>query len=87
MSEDEIKVGPLLRATKREQGGYNLTYENGVHMGELLMDVDGCYKYFPVLRGGYWDAPPLREIADMLDHLNKDWDEHVQKYFDKGVEE
>jgi len=80
MSEanDEIHLSTLLCATKREGGGYNLTFHNGVHMGELLMDVDGFYKYWPVQRAGYWDAPPLRAIADLLDHLNAEWDAKMQ---------
>ena len=77
-SSDEIRLSTLLYATKREQGGYAVTYYNGVNMGTLEMDVDGYYKYWPVQRAGYWEAPPIRAIADLLDHVNAEWDAKVR---------
>ncbi|MEO5344672.1 MAG: hypothetical protein H7842_15395 [Gammaproteobacteria bacterium SHHR-1] len=78
-AKDEIRLSALLCATKREQGGYAVTYRNGVDMGALEMDVDGYYKYWPEQRAGYWDAPPMRAIADLLDHVNAEWDAQVRK--------
>jgi len=75
----KIRLSTLLYATKREEGGYNLIFYNGVYMGEVLKDDDGFYKYWPVQRAGYWDSPPLRAIADLLDHLNAEWDAQIQR--------
>jgi hypothetical protein len=78
-SADEIRLSALLYATKREEGGYSITFHNGVNMGTLEIDVDGYYKYWPVQRIGYWDAPSMRALADLLDHVNAEWDAQVQK--------
>lgn len=49
----------------------SLFYSNGVKLGDVLCDVDGEYKFFPVPeRGGYWDALVMRQIADFVDALN-----------------
>lgn len=77
-AKDEIRLSALLCATKCDQG-YRVMFHNGVDMGTLEMDVDGYYKYWPVQRAGYWDAPPLRAIAELLDHVNAEWDAQVQK--------
>lgn len=59
--------------------GVELFYENGVKLGEVLCNEDGYYDFWPELRGGYWSAPVLRQIADLLDAKNQLWDEQVQK--------
>jgi hypothetical protein len=78
-ANDETILSGLVCATKREQGGYAVTFHNGVDMGTLEMGVDGYYKYWPVQRVGYWDAAPMRAIADLLDHVNSEWDAQVQR--------
>lgn len=72
--------------TYKEKGSYgtlNVFYSNGIFMGELYMEVDGFYVYEPVLRGGFWEAYVLREIADKLDELNKPWQQNIDDYFSK----
>jgi len=59
-----------------------LYFDNGVKLGEVFSDVDGYQKFWPELRGGYWDTWVLREIADYVDSLNKEWDEQVRKDLD-----
>ena len=51
---------------------------NGKHIGDLDILDDGYYRYFST-GNGYWDAWSMREIADKLDELNKEWDEVVRK--------
>lgn len=51
---------------------------NTCHCGQLCVEVDGYYYYWPTTRGGFVDAHFLRQIADKLDELNKDWDAQVQ---------
>lgn len=60
--------------------GGKVLYENGVHLGDVVMDVDG-YRYFwpDMSRGGHWGAHVLREIADLLDELNEAWDAEVRE--------
>lgn len=43
--------------------------------GELYIESDGFYVFDPVAgRTGYWPAWMLRNIADKLDELNKEWE-------------
>lgn len=49
-----------------------------VYIGEVERDLDDYFVYWPFLtRTGFWEAVPLRAIADKLDELNKEWDEQV----------
>lgn len=61
-------------------------YRNGVLLGDIEVGEDGYYVYWPILKAGYWTAEPMREIADYLDEMNKDWDKQVQDW-DKQVQE
>ena len=79
VANDEIRLSDLLYATKRELGVYAVTFHNGVNLGTLEMDVDGYYKYWPVQRIGYWDVQLMQAIADLLDHVNAEWDAQVQE--------
>jgi hypothetical protein len=82
--KNEIRLNVLLCATKHKQNVYNITYYNGVHLGTFERDVDGYYKYWPVQRQGYWDAEPMRAIADLLDHLNAEWHAQIQNDLNNG---
>lgn len=53
---------------------YDVIHENGVKFGELYMEVDGYYVWDSLGGRGYLEAHVLRNIADKLDELNKDWD-------------
>lgn len=82
-AKDEIRLSDLLCATKREQGGgYNVTYYNGVDMGTFEHGDDGYLYYWPSKREGCWSAAPMREIANLLDHLNAPWDAQIQRDLD-----
>jgi hypothetical protein len=70
----------------RKDGGYLAVYKNGVSLGDLDCDLDGYYNFFPENRSGYWPAHVLRELADKLDALNKEWDQKVRAYH-SGEEE
>lgn len=56
--------------------GHGIVFENGVCVGEALVDVDGYYKFWPVLKSGYWEEGTLRALADFLAKLNAPW--HAQ---------
>jgi hypothetical protein len=53
--------------------------EKGKVLGTFEMDVDG---YFYFWRNenlkGYDSSDLLRKIADKLDEVNKEWDEHLK---------
>lgn len=43
-----------------------------------FVTIEDGYKVYWVENRGYLTASQLREIADELDRLNKDWDEQVK---------
>ena len=69
-------------------GRDNIVYAFGgfkeVRIGELVMMESGYYEFFPDLeRGGYWSTWMLRDIADLVDGTNAEWDARVKR--DVGV--
>lgn len=53
---------------------------NGKYIGDFIMDVDGYFYYWrDVSLFGASSAHILREIANALDGVNKDWDEHLKE--------
>lgn len=42
-----------------------------------LMLEDGYWYYDPPREVGVFNANSLRQIADLLDEMNKDWDEQI----------
>lgn len=48
-------------------------------IGLLYLDVDGYYYYEPNDGGGTFASNHLRDIADLLDKINKPFDERVKK--------
>lgn len=61
-----------------EDKGYELYYNNGVLLGDVIMEVDGYYTFWPEGHGGYWEAHMLRAVADCLDELNEPWDTQIR---------
>jgi len=57
---------------------YKVHYINGVYLGDFIRDVDGYYKFFSEMGGGYWAGYVLRAIADIEDEINKEWDDIIQ---------
>jgi hypothetical protein len=51
-------------------------------VGELIMDVDGYYYFWPS-NDGCWPSYIMRSIANKLDDINKPWNDEVTEYFDK----
>lgn len=58
---------------------HNAFYKNGKFLGELIMDVDGYFYFWPEDNNRAWASHHLREITNKLDELNKEWDEQVEK--------
>jgi hypothetical protein len=62
-------------------------YWDTKYVGEFIRDVDGFYMYFPTKLG---DKEPvvggftewfLREIADLLTKVNKEWQDYINEHF------
>jgi hypothetical protein len=58
---------------------YSIRTNNGKLIGELIMDVDGYFYFWPEDNNGAWASHHLRELANKLDELNKEWDKQVEK--------
>lgn len=70
----------MLTEKINEFGVIQLHYHNGVYMGDVEMDVDGYYKFWPNKDTmGYWDEESLYSTAEYLKNKNADWDREVQK--------
>jgi hypothetical protein len=55
---------------------------NTVYLGYAYVEVDGFYTYQFVKENlGTWSAWSLRMIADILDELNKPYEESINEYF------
>ncbi len=63
---------------------YNIITKNGKLLGELLMDVDGYFYFWPEDNNGAWAANHLRDVADRLDEVNKDWNNQIIKELSKS---
>lgn len=61
--------------------GYDLYYHNGVHMGEVMIDEDGFYKFWPNDTKGYWDEHMLFLVGNLLKEKNKAWNEELERWF------
>lgn len=46
-----------------------LEHQNGVHLGELVREVDGRFTWYPEPRGGCYASHILLTISDILKYL------------------
>ena len=51
---------------------YNIVTNKGKLIGELIMDVDGYFYFWPEDNNGAWASYHLRNVANKLDELNKE---------------
>lgn len=68
--------------TKINDSHYQVNSTNGVLMGDIMVDNDGFYYFWPDLRQGAWSASFLLELSYKIDVLNKPWEEELNRYFD-----
>jgi hypothetical protein len=68
--------------TKINNSHYQVNHTNNVLMGDIMMDNDGFFYFWPDLKGGFWEAYILLELGNKLNELNKPWEDEVNKYFD-----
>lgn len=62
---------------------WKLYFYNGVYMGDVIMNDDGYYVFFPESkeRHGYWTQGDFQSLYTYLYLKNKDWDESVNEFF------
>lgn len=60
----------------------NVLTKNNLLIGELIMDVDGYFYFWPA-NDGCWSAYLLHSIANKLDEVNKKWDDQIHEHFNK----
>jgi hypothetical protein len=52
-------------------------------IGHFIMDIDGYYYFDFKLENGIWTPMALRQVADLLDDINKPHDDGINEYFKK----
>lgn len=52
---------------------------NNVSLGELIINDDGHYVWYPSHKYGYLEAWVLKDIANKLEELNKPWDDKIKE--------
>lgn len=75
----------MIREEKQSEDCYKLYYDNGVYIGQAIMNDDGYFVLFPEHRGGYWDQGILLMLYDYFHEKNKDWDESVNEFLDNVI--
>jgi len=69
----------LIKCPRRR---YEVVYKDEIRkqlIGEIIQDVDGYYKFFPVTKiAGYWSEFFLMTVLGFLTQLNVSWDRHCQ---------
>jgi hypothetical protein len=51
-------------------------------IGYFIMDVDGYYYFdYVTVQNGLWTSYSLRMVADLLEEMNKPYDDKVKEYF------
>lgn len=76
----------LLKLSEKNQyKSIQIHYENDVKMGELIINDDGYYVFFPENRTGYWPDFILKDLSEIMIELNKPWEEEINKYFEATI--
>ena len=76
---EKICLNQLVYALKGEAAFFDVFHQNGIYLGTFEYGTDGYLNFWPSKREGYWSAPSMREIANLLDFLNAPWDKQVSQ--------
>lgn len=57
---------------------FNVSFKH-LSLGELIINDDGYYAWYPSHKDGYLDAWVLKDIVTKLDELNKHWDDKIKQ--------
>lgn len=63
----------MLKFNKKDNNNYEVIVEkSNKHIGNIVLDVDGEFYFCDLTaKASYWSFNALKQIADMLDNLNK----------------
>lgn len=75
----------MIALSKITDNKYQVIFsENNKFLGMFERDIDGYFYFSEDSRSkGFWSSYVLREIADKLDEINRDWDEQIKKLEDE----
>ena len=68
-----------MNAQKLNDNRYILASETGNRIGEFYREVDGIFVFWPQAASGFYTEGFLREVADKLRDMNKEWNETIEK--------
>ena len=68
-----------LTAVPAKHSGFDLIFTNGVVVGFAYREIDGYFCFEPAPAHGFWSAWMMRAVADLLDEMNKPWDDRVRQ--------
>lgn len=61
---------------------YSVLTDSNKVLGSFQLDIDGFYYFYEDSQlTGCWGAWELRKIADLLDEVNKPYNDELNKYF------
>lgn len=61
---------------------------NGKYIGKFIMDIDGYFYYEAVkVRDGYWSQELLKELATLLEDINKPHNDRVARDLERYAAE
>ena len=74
----------MIKLEKINDSNYKLIANKDIFFGNFIMMEDGYFSWFPIeFKGTCISSYTLKEIAEKLDELNKDWDNHLNLTFKK----
>lgn len=68
-----------MKLTQLSRGRFGLCKDNNLPVGEIYREVDGFFVFWPYTVTGFYTEQFLREVADKLRELNKEWNETIEK--------
>ncbi len=67
---------------EKVENDYRVLTETNKQIGYFILDIDGSYYWWQADGlNGAWTSHSLREIATLLDEVNKPFDDIVDEYF------
>jgi hypothetical protein len=75
-----------LRIEEINKSNHRVLFRNRL-LGHFVMDVDGFYYFdYVTAPNGLWTSYSLRMVADLLEEMNKPYEDNIKEYFKKNDE-
>lgn len=59
-----------------------MTFSNGRSVGDVYKEVDGYYVLALDLSSGCWSGADLIAMGQVLNEMNREWDQVIEDYFE-----